>query len=50
VHNVYLQSTCPLDPVWNLGEAGDGDVGQMIANALDPSTAAVVTCTFGPPL
>jgi pimeloyl-ACP methyl ester carboxylesterase len=50
VHNVYIQSTCPLDPVGHLGEAYDGDVEQMIANALDPSTAAAVTCTFGPPL
>jgi triacylglycerol esterase/lipase EstA (alpha/beta hydrolase family) len=50
VQNVYIQTTCPLDPVGHLGEAYDGDVEQMIVNALDPATATKVACTFGPPL
>ena len=50
VQNLYIQTTCPLDPVGHLGEAYDTDVEQMISNALDPGAATRVTCSVGPPL
>jgi hypothetical protein len=49
MHNAYIQDTCPDDPVGHLGEAYDTDVETMIANALDPATATIVRCSFGPP-
>jgi hypothetical protein len=49
VHNAYIQTTCPLDPVGHIGEAYDTDVEQMIANALDPATAGKVVCSIGLP-
>ena len=49
VTNRYVQDICPLDPVGHVGVAFDTDVAQMITNALDPSTATHVTCSFGAP-
>ena len=49
VVNEYIQAKCPLDPVGHIGEAYDTDVETMISNALDPSAATTVHCSFGLP-
>jgi triacylglycerol esterase/lipase EstA (alpha/beta hydrolase family) len=49
VTNHYVQDFCPLDPTGHIGLAFDPDVAQMITNALDPTTATPVSCSFGPP-
>ena len=50
VRNQFVQDTCPADPVGHVGLAFDPTVAQLVANALDPSTARRVICAFGPPL
>jgi triacylglycerol esterase/lipase EstA (alpha/beta hydrolase family) len=50
VHNAYVQTTCPLDPVGHVGLAFDSGVTQMIKNALDPAHPGKVHCTLGLPL
>ena len=50
VTNLYVQDTCPLDPVGHVGLAFDPTVAQLVANALDPAHATRVVCAFGPPL
>jgi triacylglycerol esterase/lipase EstA (alpha/beta hydrolase family) len=50
VTNLYVQDTCPLDPVGHVGLAFDPTVAQLVANALDPAHAKQVICAFGPPL
>ncbi len=50
VTNEYVQDFCPFDPVGHIGLAYDLDVETMIANALDPTHAEPVTCSFGPTL
>jgi hypothetical protein len=49
VRNVYVQDTCPFDPVGHIGMAFDPAVATMISNALDPSSAVPVTCSVGLP-
>jgi pimeloyl-ACP methyl ester carboxylesterase len=49
VRNVYVQDSCPADPVGHIGMAFDTGIATMITNALDPATAKPVTCGFGPP-
>ena len=48
VRNEFVQDFCPFDPVGHIGLAYDGDVAQLILNALDPAHAGPVLCTFGP--
>jgi len=48
--NETVQASCPLDPVGHIGLAYDGDVAQLVRNALDPAHPVTVTCTTGPPL
>ncbi|MET9268584.1 alpha/beta fold hydrolase [Kribbella sp. NPDC003557] len=50
VANLYVQNSCPLDPVGHVGLAFDPTVAQLVANALDPAHAKPVVCAFGPPL
>lgn len=49
VSNSYVQDTCPFDPVGHIGMAFDTGIFDMITNALDPTTARPVRCSFGPP-
>jgi pimeloyl-ACP methyl ester carboxylesterase len=49
VHNVLVQDRCPLDLVGHGGLAFDPGVYDMITNALSPSTAHKVNCSFGFP-
>jgi hypothetical protein len=49
VANSYVQDTCPWDPVGHTGIAVDSTIEQLITNALSPSTAAPVSCGYGPP-
>jgi pimeloyl-ACP methyl ester carboxylesterase len=50
VHNLYVQDSCPLDPVGHIGEAYDLNVWHLVDNALDPAHAtAIKICTFGSP-
>jgi triacylglycerol esterase/lipase EstA (alpha/beta hydrolase family) len=50
VTNSYVQDTCPNDPVGHVGLAYDSGVLTMIENALDPTHAAPVVCSYGAPL
>jgi len=50
VKNVYVQDTCPADPVGHIGMAFELGVADMITNALDPATARPVRCSIGLPL
>ncbi|MER5890288.1 alpha/beta fold hydrolase [Streptomyces sp. NPDC001941] len=50
VHNVYVQDSCPLDPVGHIGEAYDLNVWHLVRNALDPATARPIrVCAVGSP-
>jgi hypothetical protein len=49
VRNEFVQDSCPLDPVGHIGLAYDTDVAQLVGNALDPTNAAPIMCSFGPP-
>jgi hypothetical protein len=49
VHNMYVQDTCPLDPVGHIGMAFDTGVATIITNALDPAHTRPVACTIGLP-
>jgi len=50
VHNVYVQDSCPLDPVGHIGEAYDLNVWHLVDNGLDPAHATPIrVCTFGSP-
>ncbi|AUG75287.1 lipase [Kitasatospora sp. MMS16-BH015] len=48
VTNESVQQYCPLDPVGHIGLAYDGDVAQLVLNALDPAHPGPVLCTLGP--
>ena len=50
VRNMFVQDTCPVDPVGHVGLAFDPTVAQLVSNALDPAHEARVICGFGPPL
>lgn len=50
VANEYVQDACPFDPVGHVGLAFDTGVLNLVTNALDPSTARPVACSFGLPL
>jgi hypothetical protein len=47
VDNESIQARCPLDPVGHIGLMYDGDVAQLVRNALDPAHPVPVTCTVG---
>jgi pimeloyl-ACP methyl ester carboxylesterase len=49
VTNMYVQDTCPLDPVGHIGEAYDPNVWHLVQNALDPADAKPFICLAGPP-
>jgi len=51
VKNLYVQSSCPFDPVGHIGEAYDPNVWHLVENALSPSTATPIWfCAVGAPL
>lgn len=49
VNNMYVQDTCPNDPVGHIGEAYDTNVWNLVSNALDPTHATSFACTYGSP-
>jgi len=50
VANLYVQDSCPYDPVGHIGEAYDTNVWHLVENALDPSHATPITqCSYGSP-
>jgi triacylglycerol esterase/lipase EstA (alpha/beta hydrolase family) len=49
VTNMYVQDTCPFDPVGHIGMAFELGVFDMITNALDPASAHPVRCSIGLP-
>ena len=50
VRNIYVQDSCPFDPVGHLGEAYDLNVWHLVDNALDPADATPITlCSVGSP-
>jgi len=49
VTNMFVQDTCPANPVGHIGMAFEQGVADMITNALDPSTARTVRCSIGLP-
>ncbi|MEU8976242.1 alpha/beta fold hydrolase [Streptomyces monashensis] len=48
VHNILLQSVCPLDLTGHLGSSWDTNVYQLVLNALGPVHAEPVRCTLMP--
>lgn len=51
VKNLYVQDSCPFDPVGHIGEAYDLNVWQLVRNALDPANAKPIRiCSAGPTL
>lgn len=50
VNNMYVQDVCPTDPVGHIGLAYDSGVEVMVTNALSPSTAIRVPCSYGAPI
>jgi len=50
VANLYVQDSCPFDPVGHIGEAYDTNVWHLVESALDPAHATPITqCSFGSP-
>lgn len=49
VRNVWIQSTCPLDPVGHIGEAYDLNVWHLVRNALDDTPDRKFVCLIGSP-
>jgi len=50
ITNVLIQDVCPASTVGHTGEAYDGNVFQIVRNALDPANATPVVCgPSGPP-
>lgn len=50
VRNIYVQDSCPFDPVGHIGEAYDLNVWHLVGNALDPAHATPITlCSYGSP-
>ncbi|WP_424217245.1 esterase/lipase family protein (plasmid) [Streptomyces sp. BI20] len=50
VRNLYVQDSCPLDPVGHIGEAYDLNVWHLVRNALDPTRARpILVCAVGSP-
>ncbi|KAJ5108459.1 hypothetical protein N7456_005134 [Penicillium angulare] len=49
VRNVWVQSTCPLDPVGHIGEAYDLNVWNLVKNALDDTPDRKFVCLIGSP-
>lgn len=49
VRNMYVQDTCPFDPVGHIGEAYDLNVWNLVANELDPANARPFFCVVGSP-
>ena len=48
VHNILLQSVCPLDLTGHVGVAYDPNVYQLVLNALDPAHYETVRCALMP--
>jgi pimeloyl-ACP methyl ester carboxylesterase len=50
VKNLYVQDSCPFDPVGHIGEAYDLNVWHLVTNALDPAHATpILFCFAGSP-
>lgn len=49
VHNMYVQDTCPLDPVGHIGEAVDTNVYNLVLNSLENQVGRKYVCFAGPP-
>lgn len=49
VRNLWVQDTCPLDPVGHIGEAYDTNVWNLVKNALDATPNRDFVCFIGSP-
>ena len=49
VTNLWIQSTCPLDPVGHIGEAYDLNVWNLVKNVLDETPDRSFVCLLGSP-
>lgn len=49
VTNMWIQSTCPLDPVGHIGEAYDLNVWNLVKNVLDSTPDRKFVCVLGSP-
>ncbi|WP_411104151.1 esterase/lipase family protein [Streptomyces sp. cmx-4-9] len=50
VRNIWVQDSCPFDPVGHIGEAYDLNVWHLVRNALDPDRARpILVCAVGSP-
>lgn len=49
VRNVWIQSTCPFDPVGHIGEAYDMNVWNLVKNVLDDTPNRSFFCLVGSP-
>lgn len=49
VNNIYIQDTCPLDPVGHIGEAYDLNVWNLVKNVLDSTPDRKFLCLIGSP-
>ncbi|KAJ5605459.1 hypothetical protein N7510_008240 [Penicillium lagena] len=49
VRNVWIQTTCPFDPVGHIGEAYDLNVWNLVKNALDDTPNRSFFCLAGSP-
>ncbi|KAJ5132084.1 hypothetical protein N7448_006242 [Penicillium atrosanguineum] len=49
VTNLWIQSTCPLDPVGHIGEAYDLNVWNLVKNVLDETPNRKFICLLGSP-
>ncbi|KAJ5861297.1 uncharacterized protein N7529_008607 [Penicillium soppii] len=49
VSNIWIQDTCPLDPVGHIGEAYDLNVWHLVKNVLDETPNRKFVCLLGSP-
>ncbi|KAJ5919830.1 hypothetical protein N7454_009665 [Penicillium verhagenii] len=49
VNNIWVQTTCPLDPVGHIGEAYDWNVWNLVKNALEDTPNREFVCLLGSP-
>lgn len=49
VSNIWIQDTCPLDPVGHIGEAYDLNVWHLVQNVLDSTPDKKFVCLLGSP-
>lgn len=49
VNNIWVQTTCPFDPVGHIGEAYDLNVWNLVKNALEDTPNREFICLLGSP-